>query len=155
MHMDHKFSEIDHVTPLFNLFLVVHLPTHSVTRWKSRFLQKGANGANGLLPRRSGPVNIQEDRPNVWLRTLSRITARGGKQIEASCYRKKEIPMAKKVEVRAKSCVPFQLRGLRFKWKYHIPTTFAQGIVWHPRESLKWLKTKPDFRIFKPFYRAL
>ena len=27
--MDHKFSEIDHVTPLFNLFLVVHLPTHS------------------------------------------------------------------------------------------------------------------------------
>ena len=27
MHMDHKFSEIDHVTPLFNLFLVVHLPT--------------------------------------------------------------------------------------------------------------------------------
>ena len=30
MHMDHKFSEIDHVTPLFNLFLVVHLPTHSV-----------------------------------------------------------------------------------------------------------------------------
>ena len=29
MHMDHKFSEIDHVTPLFNLFLVVHLPTHS------------------------------------------------------------------------------------------------------------------------------
>ena len=30
--MDHKFSEIDHVTPLFNLFLVVHLPTHSATR---------------------------------------------------------------------------------------------------------------------------
>ena len=29
MHMDHKFSEIDHVTPLFNFFLVVHLPTHS------------------------------------------------------------------------------------------------------------------------------
>ena len=28
--MDHKVSEIDHVTPLFNLFLVVHLPTHSV-----------------------------------------------------------------------------------------------------------------------------
>ena len=28
--VDHKFSEIDDVTPLFNLFLVVHLPTHSV-----------------------------------------------------------------------------------------------------------------------------
>ena len=27
--MDHKFSEIDDVTPLFNLFLVVHLPMHS------------------------------------------------------------------------------------------------------------------------------
>ena len=25
MHMDHKFSEIDHVTPLFEFFLVVHL----------------------------------------------------------------------------------------------------------------------------------
>ena len=32
MHMDHKFSEIDHVTLLFNLFLVVHLPTHSDIR---------------------------------------------------------------------------------------------------------------------------
>ena len=31
--MDHKFSEIDHVTPLFNLFLVVHLPTHSANQW--------------------------------------------------------------------------------------------------------------------------
>ena len=29
MHMDHKFSEIDHVTPLFKFFLVVHLQTHS------------------------------------------------------------------------------------------------------------------------------
>ena len=29
MHMDHKFSEIDHVTPLFEFFLVVHLQTHS------------------------------------------------------------------------------------------------------------------------------
>ena len=28
--MDHKFSEIDHVTPLFKFFLVVHLQTHSV-----------------------------------------------------------------------------------------------------------------------------
>ena len=27
--MDHKFSEIDHVTPLFKFFLVVHLQTHS------------------------------------------------------------------------------------------------------------------------------
>ena len=27
--MDHKFSEIDHVTPLFEFFLVVHLQTHS------------------------------------------------------------------------------------------------------------------------------
>ena len=29
MHIDHKFSEIDHVTPLFKFFLVVHLQTHS------------------------------------------------------------------------------------------------------------------------------
>ena len=29
MHMDHKFSEIDHETPLFKFFLVVHLQTHS------------------------------------------------------------------------------------------------------------------------------
>ena len=62
---------------------------------------------------------------------------------------------AKKGEVRTKSKSRLQLRGLSFKWKYHIPTTFAQEIVWHPREYLKWLKTKPDFRIFKPFYRAL
>ena len=34
--MDHKFSEIDHVTPLFNLFLVVHLPTHSVVSINTR-----------------------------------------------------------------------------------------------------------------------
>ena len=36
--MDHKFSEIDHVTPLFNLFLVEHLPTHSVSRSICKFL---------------------------------------------------------------------------------------------------------------------
>ena len=30
MHMDHKFSEIDHVTPLFKYFLVIHLQTRSV-----------------------------------------------------------------------------------------------------------------------------
>ena len=27
--MDHRFSKIDHVTPLFKFFLVVHLQTHS------------------------------------------------------------------------------------------------------------------------------
>ena len=32
--MDHKFSEIDHVTPLFKFFLVVHLQTHSVKTTK-------------------------------------------------------------------------------------------------------------------------
>ena len=31
--MDHKFSEIDHETPLFKFFLVVHLQTHSAQNW--------------------------------------------------------------------------------------------------------------------------
>ena len=68
---------------------------------------------------------------------------------------KKDRDGGKKVEVRTKPKIVLQLRGLRFKWKSNRMTTFAQGIVWYPKEYLKWLITKPDFRIFKPSYRAL
>ena len=89
-----------------------------------------------MLPPATGAPIDQLARWKVWWRP-DNLQPMFGYAILAAGAAKKKIAMAKKVKVKAKSCITFQLRGLRFKRKSHQPTIFAQGIVWHPKEYLK------------------